>query len=271
MPSGDISEASEEVSRRMVVPALRLNGLDDHGSDRPVVALLPVDNQVLHRLQTPCLLRSVGFHVLFQWVFESREVSNGPREGGDVQFVGVFCVRCRQAAKRAAMEPSFEGEDAQLRGAGRLADQCGFFVLIRVFPFAAALSLAPPALVDEARCFVCILIGAAAARHRAHIGHARRRNTHQNVLHFGSKVLRRHEAQRSPVDEQRLHVRQLRQRRQTGMVVTQGYGCDVAVHVEHPVPIGVYQVVALTRLEVNKELHRTSASSDLVILGLEPL
>lgn len=150
---GDLTQATEELGRGVVVTTLRLDGLDDDGSRRVVVLL----DQTLGLLKAALLLSSVLSSVLVEWVLEVGEGSLGPIEGGDVELVDGLAASGAEGAEQTTVETSLEGHDGQLGSARHGVVHGSLHFLRSELDLGATTLHAPPPHERRLVCqFVCV-------------------------------------------------------------------------------------------------------------------
>mmetsp|Transcript_1177 Transcript_1177/g.3407 ORF Transcript_1177/g.3407 Transcript_1177/m.3407 type:complete len:405 (-) Transcript_1177:234-1448(-) len=228
----------EEVGRGMIVAALRLNRLHDHGSHGPALALLSLDG-VLHLLKGRVLLGRVLGCVLRQWVLEAWEGHRGPVEGGDVQLVQRLGARCRHAAHEAAVEGAVEGEDGQRRRTGGSVLHAGSHILLRR-RFVAALA----SHVADERGLERVLVGAGAAHHGHHVVQAFGRHLQQRATDALGPVQGGQVAVGGAMDEQWQVLGVLERSDHVRVVVAERQRRDVAEQIQQRVAVRIHDVVS---------------------------
>ena len=92
----DVPEFIKEVSGGEVIPALRLDGLDDDSGHWHLL-LVPGVHKLLHHGQASCLFLSILLPEFFQRVLEPGEVGDGPVGRREVDLHLPFGVSQAQA------------------------------------------------------------------------------------------------------------------------------------------------------------------------------
>jgi len=233
---GDLAQTLEESGRGVVVATLGLDGLN-HDSSDGVVELL---DEALNLIKAALLLGGVLMDVFLQRVLQGREGSLGPVKGGDIDLVDSLAAGGRQGAEETAMEGRLEGEDRELGRAGNLVVHGRQQLLLGELNLVTTtLHLA---VVHEGG-LVGSLVGIRASHGSEDLVQALGGSLEGTGLQDVGPVSRGEVTQSRTVNQGIEHLRRLRNLLQVGVVVADGDGGDLSIHIQQLVAIEVGNVV----------------------------
>lgn len=215
---GNLAQAAEEFGRGMVVTTLRLDGLNNNGSD----GVVPGGNQALRFLEAALLLGGILSCVLLEGVLELGERGSRPVKRGDVHLVDSLAAGGGQTAKGAAVEAMVEGKDGVVGRAGFLVEHDGRQLLGGELGTAALLGAAP----QEGR-LVGRLVGIGAGHGGKDLAEALGGGLEQTGLEDVGPVVGGEGTEGGAVDDGAHHLGGLGDFEEAGIVVAQGNGGDL--------------------------------------------
>ncbi|KUI60105.1 hypothetical protein VP1G_11164 [Cytospora mali] len=199
---GELTEATEELGRGMVVTTLGLDGLDDDSTRGQVPGL----DEVLDLGKRVLLGLAVLLNMLLERVLEQGEGGLGPIKSGNVELVDRLGAGGGKGAKQTAVEGGPEGQDGQLRSTrGLVVHRRGQFLLSELNVVATTLLLSLP---HESR-LVSRLVGVRAGHGGEHLVEALGGHLEDTRSQDFGPVVGREVAQGGPVDQRSSGVEDL--------------------------------------------------------------